>query len=145
MKRFLAVLLSVLLLSLPLCFSASAAEKTLQFRADGTFRLLQINDFQDNHNTNAKSAAFLDAMLDHRTKHRADHRTDDAADHPAVRRRSELRFRQLLGKDQGVLPDNLGFLEESVQMKTTAAAHVGCRFFFMIYAVISSFCSSADC
>lgn len=65
MKRILAVLLSVLLLALPLCFSASAADKTLHFRADGTFRLLQINDFQDNHNTNAKSAAFLDAVLDH--------------------------------------------------------------------------------
>ena len=60
--RVLAAALSLLLLALPL--SAAGESGKLQFRADGTFRLLQINDFQDSDNTNAKSLAFLNAILD---------------------------------------------------------------------------------
>mgnify|MGYP002626413637 CR=1 FL=1 len=64
MKKMLSVLLAVLFLS-ALCPAVCAAEQpTLQFHADGTFRIMQINDFQDSHNTNAKSAAFLNAVLD---------------------------------------------------------------------------------
>ncbi len=65
LRRPLGIILAFVLLCSLCCFGVSATDKTLRFRADGTFRLLQINDFQDNHNTNAKSAAFLDAVLDH--------------------------------------------------------------------------------
>ena len=36
----------------------------LKFRADGSFRILQINDFQDNETADPRSVAFLDAILD---------------------------------------------------------------------------------
>lgn len=36
----------------------------LKFKDDGTFRLLQINDFQDSDDVDPRSAAFLDAVLD---------------------------------------------------------------------------------
>ena len=36
----------------------------LKFKDDGTFRLLQINDFQDSANADPRSVAFLDAVLD---------------------------------------------------------------------------------
>ena len=64
MKKILSLLLAMLFLAV-LCPTASLAETPeLRFREDGTFRILQINDFQDNQNTNAKSAAFLNAVLD---------------------------------------------------------------------------------
>lgn len=44
--------------------SAAQAEKTLHFNRDGTFRILQINDFQDTHSTNRKSLQFLETVLD---------------------------------------------------------------------------------
>lgn len=61
-----------LMLALTLCFSAvsltahsaSATEKELRFRESGTFRILQISDFQDTEKTNWKSLDFLDVLLD---------------------------------------------------------------------------------
>ena len=39
-------------------------QKTLSFRADGTFKIMQINDTQDVGNCNKKLIEFLNAALD---------------------------------------------------------------------------------
>lgn len=64
LRRPLGIFLAFVLLCSLCCFGVSATDKTLRFRADGTFRLLQINDFQDSQNTDARSVAFLNAILD---------------------------------------------------------------------------------
>lgn len=63
MKKIAALILSALLM-MSLAFSASAKENKLTFNSDGTFRVLQINDFQDRDTTNADSLAFLNKVLD---------------------------------------------------------------------------------
>ena len=63
MKKIIALILSTLLL-MSLVFPASAKEKKLSFNSDGTFRILQINDFQDRDEAHAYSLAFLNSVLD---------------------------------------------------------------------------------
>lgn len=63
-KKALSIILSlVMLLSLTL-LPVSAQEKKLTFNEDGSFRILQINDFQDRDTADERSLAFLDAVLD---------------------------------------------------------------------------------
>lgn len=63
MKKIISLILSVLLL-ITFVFTASAKEKKLTFNSDGTFRILQINDFQDRDTTHEDSLVFLDSVLD---------------------------------------------------------------------------------
>ena len=66
MKKALALLLVLAMSFGALCVSAHGAqsEKKLQFGADGTFRIMQISDFQDTEKSNWKSLDFLDILLD---------------------------------------------------------------------------------
>ncbi len=63
MKKITALVLTAFML-LPFVFSASAQEKKLTFNSDGTFRIMQINDFQDRDVPNADSVEFLNRVLD---------------------------------------------------------------------------------
>lgn len=63
MKRLTAILLAMLMM-LSLTVTAFAADDKLTFGADGKFRILQINDFQDTDNVNEKSVDFLNKALD---------------------------------------------------------------------------------
>lgn len=62
--RMLCAALSLLLLFTSSAFCASAKETKLQFHQDGTFRLLLLNDFQDDDDINEKSLVFLNVVLD---------------------------------------------------------------------------------
>ena len=67
MKKILAVLLALVLCASALsvaAYGAEAVDAELRFRADGTFRIMQISDFQDTEKTNWKSLDFLDILLD---------------------------------------------------------------------------------
>lgn len=63
-KKIISVVLAVIVLASVCLCPAGAYNKQLRFNADGTFRILQINDFQDRDNTNSDSLAFLNAVLD---------------------------------------------------------------------------------
>lgn len=63
MKKIFALFLAAMML---LAFApfASAEDKTLAFGSDGSFRIMQINDFQDTDKTNGESLRFLEIILD---------------------------------------------------------------------------------
>ena len=63
-KRALSILLALLMLCAAFLMPATAADKKLRFHADGTFRILLLNDFQDTDDTNEKSLVFLNVVLD---------------------------------------------------------------------------------
>ena len=63
-KKFVSVVLMLLVILSCLAVPVSAQEKKLSFGEDGKFRILQINDFQDTDATNAESLRFLNAALD---------------------------------------------------------------------------------
>ena len=67
MKKLLSVFLATLLLLS--CFAsvsyADVTDKTLRFKADGTFKILQMNDIQEvGKGFNEKTLAFINAVLD---------------------------------------------------------------------------------
>ncbi|MBQ7541079.1 MAG: metallophosphoesterase family protein [Clostridia bacterium] len=66
MKKYLSVCLALVLLCCTLSVGtyAADAQTELCFKQDGTFRIMQINDFQDTEKTNWKSLDFLDIVLD---------------------------------------------------------------------------------
>ena len=66
MKKIISMLLVLVMSFGLLCVIAQGAdaEKTLKFKSDGTFRIMQISDFQDTEKTNWKSLDFLDVLLD---------------------------------------------------------------------------------
>ena len=64
LKKILSVILSFIVLAGMCLYPVSAADKKLRFNEDGTFRILQINDFQHRDNTNSDSVEFLNAVLD---------------------------------------------------------------------------------
>lgn len=63
MKRIISLLMVLLMLT---AFTpmALAKESELSFGADGNFRIMQINDFQDTDYTNKESLRFLNVILD---------------------------------------------------------------------------------
>lgn len=63
MKRLISLLMVLLMLTsfAPMAF---AKESELSFGADGNFRIMQINDFQDTDYTNKESLRFLNVILD---------------------------------------------------------------------------------
>lgn len=66
MKKLISVLLAVLLVccaALPAFAAEGDAKKQLQFRADGTFRILNICDIQDDFPMNQTSHAFIEEAL----------------------------------------------------------------------------------
>ncbi len=63
-KKFLSLLLALMMLLSVLFVPASAQDKKITFNEDGSFRILQINDFQDRDVPNADSVAFLNKVLD---------------------------------------------------------------------------------
>ena len=63
MKKLSAVLLAMLMM-LALAMPGLAVDSKLTFSEDGKFRVLQINDFQDSDNTNAKNLEFMNTVLD---------------------------------------------------------------------------------
>ncbi len=63
-RRVLSGLLALLLAAAVFTVSASAAEQKLQFHKDGTFRILLLNDFQDDDDTDKRSLVFLNLLLD---------------------------------------------------------------------------------
>ena len=63
MKKLVAFLIVAVMLITFAPF-VSAEGKTLSFNSDGTFRIMQINDFQDTDKTNGESLRFLEIILD---------------------------------------------------------------------------------
>lgn len=68
MKKLLSVFLAVTMLLSCLVLASSAAvnaDKTLKFNADGTFKIMQMNDIQEvGKGFNKKTLAFINAALD---------------------------------------------------------------------------------
>ena len=65
MKKALSVLLSVLLLAGCCVLANAESAPQLRFKADGTFKIMQINDTQDvGRNFDKRTAEFLEAALD---------------------------------------------------------------------------------
>ena len=63
MKKLVALLIVAVMLITFAPF-VSAEDKMLSFNSDGTFRIMQINDFQDTDKTNGDSLRFLEIILD---------------------------------------------------------------------------------
>ncbi len=65
MKKLLCVLLAiVMVLSCTVIAFASGSSDALQFGEDGKFKIMQVNDTQDTHRMNKKTAKFLNAALE---------------------------------------------------------------------------------
>lgn len=66
LKKVFSCMLALLTVGcmLPVSAHGADARQALRFHADGTFRIMQINDFQDTEKTNWKSLDFLDVVLD---------------------------------------------------------------------------------
>ena len=62
-RKICSLILAVMVLLSVTLIPVSAADKKLKFSSDGTFRIMQIADFQDTDTTNADSLAFLDKAL----------------------------------------------------------------------------------
>lgn len=65
MKKIISILTAIAIL-FTLCFTAVAADKPakLAFNEDGTFRIMQINDWQETDNTKEKSIEFITAAIE---------------------------------------------------------------------------------
>ncbi|MBO5421421.1 MAG: metallophosphoesterase [Clostridia bacterium] len=65
MKKFISVMLCVIMLAATLCFGVSAEKdfSKLQFNDDGNFRIMQVADLQDNMTLNGAVKAFLKEAL----------------------------------------------------------------------------------
>lgn len=65
MKKFISVMLCVVMLAATLCFGVSAEKdfRKLQFNDDGNFRIMQVADLQDNMTLNGAVKAFLKEAL----------------------------------------------------------------------------------
>ncbi len=65
MKKFISVMLCVVMLAATLCFGASAEKDygKLQFNDDGTFKIMQVADLQDNMQLNGAVKAFLEEAI----------------------------------------------------------------------------------
>lgn len=65
MKKFISVMLCVVMLVATLCFGVSAEKDfgKLQFNDDGNFRIMQVADLQDNMTLNGAVKAFLKETL----------------------------------------------------------------------------------
>lgn len=67
MKKAISVLLALFLILsiIPAAFAdCDVKDKTLSFNADGKFKILIINDFQDTQDTSPKSLKLLRGVLD---------------------------------------------------------------------------------
>lgn len=66
MKKLFSLLLSaIMVMSFALCTHAEeTADKTLQFSEDGKFKIMQINDTQDTHNLNKRTAKFIKKAIE---------------------------------------------------------------------------------
>ncbi|MBQ5592323.1 MAG: metallophosphoesterase [Clostridia bacterium] len=65
MKKIISVVLCVLMLATTLCFGVSAEKDfgKLQFNDDGSFKILQVADLQDNMQLNGAVKAFLEEAI----------------------------------------------------------------------------------
>ena len=63
-KKVISIILLLVMLASFTVLPVSAQDKKLTFNEDGSFRILQINDFQDRDTTNAESLKFLNNALD---------------------------------------------------------------------------------